>query len=455
MRYRKFLKSANGKPTTISRAFHKKSSGRTFGPTSANGDHDISSPASGHNFGNVQVEHDQSFKQPCPLSLTGPDHCPFGGACHTCPSRGQTELTVNKSEDKFEQEADRMASYVVNETSYAPQLSSRERSVHQVQRQESKKPPTEEEKYKEAAIKTGEAFLETPVGKQITGKAKELGEDFVSTLPGKIITGAAAAGVVGAIVAKNAEVPIQAPEIPLDKVTPGLSMKITYKGPVRKPTDASIVFTYKIGGGKQGRKKQAKTKSEQFREETARMAHEQHKFRESLKTPEQKAGDEAFMQWYILHKTNDPASPIYIPNLVPRKEGPMREEKKEEEKTLLQRKKAGSLDAAAGVPSIVHDELNLQGQPLEPETRSLMESRFGCDFSKVKVHAGPHAAKAAHAANAQAFTVGRHIVFGASRYTPHARDGHKLLAHELSHVVQQRGAVKAGNSKPKNTGTGK
>ena len=116
-----------------------------------------------------------------------------------------------------------------------------------VQRQEDTKPKTDQEKYAEAGKKLGEAFLKTEVGKGIKDRAEQLGKDFLATLPGKIITGAAAAGALTALAAKNSELPAQLPDIPLDVVAPGLSVKITYEGPVRNPTAASISFTYDLG----------------------------------------------------------------------------------------------------------------------------------------------------------------------------------------------------------------
>jgi hypothetical protein len=77
------------------------------------------------------------------------------------------------------------------------------------------------------------------------------------------------------------------------------------------------------------------------------------------------------------------------------------------------------------------------GQPLDPSTRDSMESRFGTDFSPVRVHAGTEAAQAARSVDARAFTIGRDVVFGESEYQPHTNEGQRLLAHELTHVVQQ------------------
>ena len=89
------------------------------------------------------------------------------------------------------------------------------------------------------------------------------------------------------------------------------------------------------------------------------------------------------------------------------------------------------------VPLVVHDVLRSPGQPLDAETRAYMEPRFGHDFSRVRVHADAKAAESAQAVNAQAYTVGRDIVFGTDAYSPSTYAGRQLVAHEMAHVVQQ------------------
>ena len=88
-------------------------------------------------------------------------------------------------------------------------------------------------------------------------------------------------------------------------------------------------------------------------------------------------------------------------------------------------------------PSIVNEALRSPGKPLESTIISFFEPRFGLDFSQVQVHTDAYAAKSARMINARAFTIGRDIVFGDGQYKPHAPDGKRLLAHELTHVVQQ------------------
>jgi hypothetical protein len=78
------------------------------------------------------------------------------------------------------------------------------------------------------------------------------------------------------------------------------------------------------------------------------------------------------------------------------------------------------------------------GQPLPEETRGFMESRFGQDFSRVRVHTGTAAEQSAREVNANAYTVGHNIVFSSGRFAPETHVGRRLLAHELAHVIQQR-----------------
>ncbi len=80
------------------------------------------------------------------------------------------------------------------------------------------------------------------------------------------------------------------------------------------------------------------------------------------------------------------------------------------------------------------------GSPLPSPTRSFMESRFGADFSPVRVHADNSAAQLSEQLNARAFTVGRDIYFNRDKFSPDSADGRHLLAHELTHTIQQ-GAV--------------
>jgi hypothetical protein len=104
------------------------------------------------------------------------------------------------------------------------------------------------------------------------------------------------------------------------------------------------------------------------------------------------------------------------------------------------------------VPPMMHEVLRSPGQPLEPQPRAFMESRFGHDFSHVRIHTDSQAAETAYSVNARAFTIGRDVVFGAGEYAPGTLSGNKLLAHELVHVLQQGGggrtAISGGKTPP-------
>src|SRR6185503_12460220 len=108
-------------------------------------------------------------------------------------------------------------------------------------------------------------------------------------------------------------------------------------------------------------------------------------------------------------------------------------------------KKKGSLQrratkesASPEVPGIVHDVLHSSGEPLDGPTRTGMERRFGHDFSQVRVHTDAQASESTKKVRALAYTVGEHIAFQEGQYTPGSNEGRRLLAHELTHVLQQR-----------------
>lgn len=113
----------------------------------------------------------------------------------------------------------------------------------------------------------------------------------------------------------------------------------------------------------------------------------------------------------------------------------------EEKKTELHRKETHAGPQFA--PPSVHDVLNSPGQPLDPDTRAFMEPRFGQDFSAVRVHTNEPAANSARDVNALAYTTGNNIVFGPAQYSPSSASGRRLLAHELTHVLQQGSANNA------------
>lgn len=112
----------------------------------------------------------------------------------------------------------------------------------------------------------------------------------------------------------------------------------------------------------------------------------------------------------------------------------------EEEKNQIQKKSANTSEISAA-PFIVNDVIHSNGHPLDGSTKSFMESGFGYDFSNVEIHDDSLAHQSSSQINALAYTHGNHIVFGEGQYQPNTPKGKQLLAHELTHVVQQNSGI--------------
>ena len=112
------------------------------------------------------------------------------------------------------------------------------------------------------------------------------------------------------------------------------------------------------------------------------------------------------------------------------------EPEKEEEELQAKATSSHLSETNPNLESKVHS-LRGGGQPLSENDRAYFEPRFGRDFSQVRVHADTRGAESARAVNARAYTVGRDVAFESGEYTPGTSEGKKLIAHELTHVVQQ------------------
>lgn len=114
----------------------------------------------------------------------------------------------------------------------------------------------------------------------------------------------------------------------------------------------------------------------------------------------------------------------------------------------VQRRGLAGGQGVGPAPPIVHDVIRQPGAPLNPELREFFEPRFGYDFGSVRVHDHAGAAESAQAVNALAYTVGPHVVFQEGAYSPGTHAGRRLLAHELTHVVQQGNGMTAVQREP-------
>jgi Domain of unknown function (DUF4157) len=111
----------------------------------------------------------------------------------------------------------------------------------------------------------------------------------------------------------------------------------------------------------------------------------------------------------------------------------------EEEEKKMQRKEMNSSETVAPAQAETYiNSLNAKGRSLGPDERNFFEPRFGHDFSNVQLHTGSEANQSAKSINALAYTHGNNIVFGSGQYQPDTDSGKRLLAHELTHVIQQK-----------------
>jgi Domain of unknown function (DUF4157) len=132
----------------------------------------------------------------------------------------------------------------------------------------------------------------------------------------------------------------------------------------------------------------------------------------------------------------DPQRPFVVrPPRISRENAPSGKEKRHQGSESRTPEKS----SAAEIPESLHEVLLSPGQSLDASSLAYFETRFGHDFSHVRVHTGAAADQSARELNAYAFTVGHDIVFGQGKLAPERHEGRRLLAHELTHVVQSTG----------------
>src|SRR6185437_132737 len=117
-----------------------------------------------------------------------------------------------------------------------------------------------------------------------------------------------------------------------------------------------------------------------------------------------------------------------------------RAEDKKDDKEAHRKADAAAAPAAASAASYI-SALNGKGSELPVSSRRFFENSMGADFKEVKIHTGSQAAQSAAAINAKAYTVDNNIVFAENQFNTETHEGKKLLAHELTHVMQQSGGV--------------
>ncbi len=178
----------------------------------------------------------------------------------------------------------------------------------------------------------------------------------------------------------------------------------------------------------------------------SRLQRQEEEEEEALQTsPLQRQEEEEEAQTFSLQRQEEEEQ--LQTSALQRRQG---EEEEEAQTASLQRQEeeAQAKSHRRGAPCVTRSfETSLSalraggGRPLDAPLRQFMESRFGRGLGDVRVHTGPGPAALAKQANARAFTVGRHLVFGSGEYRPNADQGRHLIAHELTHVLQQRGGL--------------
>ncbi|HET6976767.1 MAG TPA: DUF4157 domain-containing protein [Pyrinomonadaceae bacterium] len=118
-----------------------------------------------------------------------------------------------------------------------------------------------------------------------------------------------------------------------------------------------------------------------------------------------------------------------------------------EKEKLVQRSAGSESRQPSAAPEVAAQMQSMRnsGEPLNDELREFFEPRFGHDFSRVRIHTDARAADTSKALNARAYTVGRDVAFASGQYNPETSDGRQLLAHELTHVVQQENSSTAAH----------
>jgi hypothetical protein len=414
------------------------------------------------------------------------------------PSRSSSKrLRVNDPADAYEREADKVADTVasggrISSWSLSSSGSGRiQRDSDTAPTTVPTQPPIRDPQdlpapnnYGDMLGKLAEAIKDTPAAKVILQYLNDQpivkeAKDFVQTPEGIAVAGTTAVATIATLAATGKSLPMQIPAIPLDKLYPGLKVKIDYEGELTHPTQGSLTFIF--GPASPKKKKDSRTASEKYREQTARMAQDM-KFGAGVdpsqlgpdlsSDAQQREMERKAVEAYEMRKIKaitDPATyspstflPL-VPSAQPKSLGmhdhaddaptddTPKDSTSKKEEVEVQRKADSVLEHLPNTESEVDSVLSSSGRPLDRHTAQMMEARIGFDFSKVRIHHDARAGATAKALGARAYTAGENIVFAPGRYAPHSSEGQRLIAHELTHVVQQspqRGADADSSRKP-------
>jgi hypothetical protein len=305
-------------------------------------------------------------------------------------------VRVSKPGDTHEVEADRVADTVLRGGS-VPGWSLAAKGFDGIQR----KPA---ESHGDAVAQAEQALLASAEGRAAIAKVT------AGAAAGMVVTGAAAAGVVAAL-ATGRKGTAGAASIALDGIHPGLSLKVAREGGAG---GAAVALSYT-----------PKT-------EGKHAAPGKHAGPKVVEKPEVKSAP---------HPARDDKA---VTSGASQHGAAVHEGGKKEELTVHRKAEQGEAiyTGSAEVDSV----LRSPGREMEPATRREMESRIGFDFGRVRLHTDERAGESARGLSARAYTVGSDVVFAPGRYAPQTTEGRHLLAHELTHVVQQTSGAERGRA---------
>lgn len=387
---------------------------------------------SGHDFSHVRAQ-----SAVCPAS---PIRCPFGGACHTCPVGVQGKLAINRPGDEYEQEADRVAEQVMR----MPVA-----SAHEHMARISRLPTAPQRQAQATGAKSVPTWEQLPAyaqrDLQKPGYTKEWfdrADDALRLTVLNLYVKLHGLGLWQYVQAAN-ETKEGCLEFTadVDGLRAVLRARRDFRDPAKskeewdpaeKRTTGALHFKHFKGWPLtkvQAHIDQAGLwlDSEAFWGVGAPVTGIRHLFKDVLG----KGYRDVFGTRDILLQQGWDPKPLL---------GVAAES--------IQRKSASDLSLASDPPQTQLAVLNDPGQPLSESVRTFFEPRFHRDLSQVRIHTGAQAAESARVMNARAYTVGQHVAFGAGEYSPNTSAGRKLIAHELTHVIQQQGLPRWQQAQP-------
>lgn len=310
-----------------------------------------------------------------------PDQKPFFSRESTSTDRPffQTKLTIGQPNDHYEQEADSVADQVVNGQNQQPVVQRQE--ISSIQRESLATPPEEEE---QVQMQTQEE--EEPVQMQ----------------------------------AEEEEEPIQ------------MQTQEEEEKPLQMKTEEEEE-PIQMQAEEEEEPIQMQTQEE---EEPIQMQSQEEEEPLQMKTQEEEEP--------VQMQAEEEEEPIQMQTQEEEEEEPlqMKTEEEEEEKEPIQMKAQAQPQTATSQVSNRIKETSGKGQALSEKTRAEMEQAFGVNFNGVNIHTDSEAVQLSQELGAQAFTHGKDVYFNSGKFSPENSEGKRLLAHELTHVVQQQGGSK-------------